>query len=244
VSVSSSVELSSVPRDRLFRVGPEVYQGMVEHGLLPVDRKVVLVGGFLVEEETEQLHPLTLEVYYGMVEHGLLTADDKIELLDGLMVEKMTKGDPHETATLLVRDALQALALPGWHVRTEAAIALPAGPTGRPSVPEPDVSFARGGIRDYRARKPSPADLALIAEVADSTLRKDRARLVRYAWSKIPIVWLVNLPDGCVEVYTEPTGPAGPAKYNAMTVYGSGDRIPGMIDGREVGEVAVKDILP
>jgi hypothetical protein len=245
MSLPSRIEPSTVSLNRLFRVKPEVYQGMVKHGLLPRDRKVVLVDGLLVDEGAKQLHPLSLAVYEGMVEYGLLTKYDKIELLDGLMVQKVPKGDPPQVCALgLMYEALIAMKMTGWHVRTKGPIALSDGPTGRPSVPEPDVVFVRGGVRAYRMRKPNPDDLALIAEVADSSLRKDRDRLARYAWSKVPSVWIINLTDECIEVYEQPTGPATPAQYNVTTIHGPDDEVPVRIDGREVGRLAVKDILP
>jgi Uma2 family endonuclease len=179
-----------------------------------------------------------------MVEHGLLTKYDKIELLDGLMVEKMTKGGPHVMSTYYVGEALRALQLAGFHVKTEAPIALPTGPRGRASVPEPDVSVVRGTARDYPKDEPGPQDVPLVAEVADSSVREDREGLARYAWSKITVAWIVNLVDRCVEVYSEPTGPADPAKYDTVKVYGPDDRIPVVIDGRLVGQVAVKELLP
>ena len=244
MNLPSTIEPTTVPLDRLFRIRPEVYQGMVDHGLLPSDRGVALVDGLLVDEETEQLHTLSLEVYDRMVEHGLLTKVDKIELLDGLMVEKMTKGDRHVASTYFVSEVLRELRLNGFHVKTEAPIALPSGPTGLPSVPEPDVSLVRGSGRDYLGRKPGPADLALVVEVADSSVGDDREGLVRYAWSGIAAAWLINLIDRCIEVYEQPTGPATPAQYNVTTIHGPDDEVPVRIDGREVGRIAVKDILP
>ena len=244
MSLPSTIEPTTMSLNRLFRVKPEVYQGMVKHGLLPSDRKVTLVDGLLVDEETEQLHPLSLDVYEEMVARGLLTKRDKIELLDGLMAEKMTKGAPHVIATLALGQALQTLGLTGWHVKMECPINLPAGPSGRPSVPEPDVSIIRGAFRDYPVQHPWPKDVALVAEVADSSVRDDREGLVRYAWSGIPVAWLVNLIDRCIEVYEQPTGPATPAQYNVTTIHGPDDEVPVRISGREVGRLAVKDILP
>ena len=78
----------------------------------------------------------------------------------------------------------------------------------------------------------------------DSSVREDRDGLARYAWAKIRIVWIVNLVDQTVEVYSDPSGPADPANYKTTKVYGSDDRVPVVIDGREVGQVAVKEILP
>jgi hypothetical protein len=244
MNLPSTIDTTTVALDRLFRIRPEIYQGLVEHGLLPRDRKVVLVDGLLVDEETEQLHPVSLEVYDRLVEHGLLTKYDKIELLDGVMVEKMTKGAPHVIATSALVQALQTLGLTGWHVKQECPINLPGGPTGRPSVPEPDVSIIRGRLRDYPVQHPWPKDVALIVEVADSSLLDDREGLARYAWSGIPVAWIVNLIDRCIEVHEQPTGPATPAQYNVTTLHGPDDEVPVRIDGREVGRLAVKDILP
>ena len=54
----------------------------------------------------------------------------------------------------------------------------------------------------------------------------------------------MNLIDETVEVYTRPTGPADPAKYEDVKVYQKGDHVPVVVDGREVGRVAVADLLP
>ncbi len=58
---------------------------------------------------------------------------------------------------------------PGWHLRTAKPIRL----IGQDSKPEPDRCIVRGEIRDY-VRDPGPGDIALIAEIADSSLADDR----------------------------------------------------------------------
>jgi hypothetical protein len=191
-----------------------------------------------------RLFPISLKVYKGMVKHRLLTEDDKVELLDGLLVTKMTKGTPHTTATMLLHEALRVLALEGSHVRPEAPIALTNGPAGRDSAPEPDISLVRGAIRDYRSREPVAADIALVVEVAETSLLADRAKLVSYAWAAIPVAWIVDLNKSTVEVYAKPSGPVKPAKYQESQTYGPGDRVPVMVEGREVGQIAVDDLLP
>jgi Uma2 family endonuclease len=241
-----------VSADLLYRITPDVYQGMTEHGLLTERDRVVLRDGLLVHEpangaETnpaDRLYRIPLDVYHEMARLGLLTKNDKAVLLDGLLVKKMTKGQPHVTSLLLVADALRGLAQVGWHVRTEAPLALPPGPSGHGSEPEPDVFVVRGAIRDYLTRHPGPADLALVVEVAESSVREDRAALALYARAGIPVAWIVNLNDGAVEVYTRPTGPVDPARYEDSTVYRRDDHLPVVVDGREVGQVAVRDLLP
>ena len=104
---TTASESPDVPIDRLFRISPEVYQGMIAHGLLPERGQVAFVDGLLVDEPTERVHPISLEVYRAMVAYGLLSKYDKIELLDGLMVEKMTKGGPHVMSTYYVGEAFE-----------------------------------------------------------------------------------------------------------------------------------------
>jgi Uma2 family endonuclease len=236
--------------DRLYRVSPDLYRSLVDHRLID-PRTVALADGLLVVEpargngtEADRLYRLPLAVYDEVARIGLLGPDDKTELLDGLLVTKMTKGDPHRVATHLTRDALAAVVPRGWFVSKEDPVALPTGPSGYASEPEPDLSVIRGTIRDYLTHKPEPGDIALVVEVAESSLHDDRVKLARYAWAGIPVVWIVDLTGEAVEVHTRPTGPAAPARYQDVATYGPSDRVPVVIDGREVGQVAVADLLP
>jgi Putative restriction endonuclease len=243
----------AVPADRLYRVSPALYRGLVEHGLVD-PRAVALADGLLVREAArgdgtevdplDRLYRMSLGAYDKVAAIGLLGPGDKVELIDGLLVTKMTKGDPHRVATHLTMDALAAVAPRGWFVSKEDPVALPTGPSGYASEPEPDVTLVRGTIRDYVRRKPDPEDLALVVEVAESSLREDRAKLARYAWQRIAVAWVVNLADRVVEVYTDPTGPVAPAGYRAVATHGVGDTVAVVIAGREVGRVAVADLLP
>lgn len=192
----------------------------------------------------DRLYRISLDVYHGMLEHGLLTEHDRVVLLDGLLVAKMTRGPRHSKSTGRVVKALERLPLEGWFVRKEEPILLPAGPGVRDSEPEPDAAVVRGNDDLYTDRHPGPADVTLIVEVADSSLREDRAGLARYARAGIPVAWLVNLKDRAVEVYSNPTGPFDPAKYQDVVVFRAGDEVPVVIDGREVGRIPAREILP
>ena len=80
---------------------------------------------------------------------------------------------------------------------------------GRHSEPQPDVVVARGGEDDYPDRHLEAADVLLVIEVADSSLRYDRlAKLPLYARFGIPEVWLVDVSARAVTPYTAP-GPDG-----------------------------------
>jgi len=187
----------------------------------------------------DRLFRLSLETYERMGELGLFRRSDRVVLLDGLLVNKMTKGPRHVTATEKTIDALRSILPNGWRTRQEGPLKLP-GVAGAPdSAPEPDVAVVRGDINTYATRHPGAVDVALVIEVADSTLADDRQGLRRYATAGIPAAWIVNLVDETVEVHTTPSGTA----YAHREVKGVDDALAVLLDGRECGRIAVVDIL-
>jgi Uma2 family endonuclease len=95
---------------------------------------------------------------------------------------------------------------------------------------------------DYSERDVAASDIGLVVEIADSSLTEDRDVMGHlYASSGIPVYWIVNLVDGLVEVYTNPDPSGG---YRSRIDYRQNDEIPIMIEGREIGRVAVSDLLP
>jgi Uma2 family endonuclease len=119
----------------------------------------------------------------------------------------------------------------------------PAKPIRLPSQvskPEPDRCVVRGAIRDYSQRSPGPADIALIVEVSDTSLGEDRKLARVYGGAGVPAYWIVNLVDRQVEVYTLPY----PDGYHSRQDHAPGQDMAIVIDGVEVGRVAVADILP
>ena len=63
----------------------------------------------------------------------------------------------------------------------------------------------RGEVRDYRSCHPGPADVALVVEVAETSLQYDRTvKKALYAAARILIYWIVNVVDNQVEVYRDP----------------------------------------
>src|SRR5437870_3306712 len=145
------------------------------------------------------IYRLTLAQYHAMARAGILDEDAPVELLEGWLVQKMTKHRPHVLATELVRRALERLIPPGWYVAHQDPI------TAVDSEPEPDLAIIRGNVLDYPVQHPGPEDVALVVEVADSSLRTDRGPKKRvYARADIQVYWIVNLKKRQIEVYTEP----------------------------------------
>ena len=182
---------------------------------------------------------LSVEQYHEMIRAGILTADDPVELLEGWLVYKMPKNPPHRIATRLTQDALEAIVPAGWYVDSQEPITLDD------SEPEPDVTIVRGATRSYRDRHPGPADLALVVEIADAMLDRDRGTKKRlYARAGIAIYWIINLAENILEVYTDPSGATEEPDYRQRRDYGSSDFVPVVIEGGEVGRIAVRDLLP
>jgi Uma2 family endonuclease len=187
---------------------------------------------------TDCVWRLTVDQYHDMIRLGILTADDPIELLDGLLVTKMPKKPRHSYVTQYLRDYLARLLVAGWLVDSQEPVTLDA------SEPEPDVMAVRGQLRDYRDRHPGPQDVGLLVEVADSTLERDRGiKKFIYALAGIPVYWIVNLVDRQVEVYTQPSGPAAMPDYAQRQDFGLADIVPVIIDGQQIGAIAVQALL-
>jgi Uma2 family endonuclease len=65
-------------------------------------------------------------------------------------------------------------------------------------------------------------------------------KLESYAGGGIPVCWIVNLVDRQVEVYTDQT----PTGYQSRADFKPGERVPVVIDGRQVGDAPVDEMLP
>jgi Uma2 family endonuclease len=185
-------------------------------------------------------HPLRMSVgqYFDLLESGLLSDSDRCELLDGVVVEKMTKNPPHTTATWECNFQLTARVPPGWYVRNQDPIEL------KRSVPEPDLAIVRGANRDYASRHPVSSEIELVLEVADSSLPTDRYKASLYAAAGIPVYWIVNLADLCLETYADPDPDPAVGEYRSAKVYGEDESVRLTVDGVDCGEIRVKDLLP
>lgn len=188
---------------------------------------------------TEPIWPLTVDQYHEMVRTGILREGDPIELLEGWLVTKMVKNPPHCSATVLARKVLESVLPEGWHVRVQEPVTLAA------SEPEPDVAIVRGEPRDYSERHPGARDVALVVEVADASLERDRTLKQRiYAEAGIPVYWIANVLDRRLEVYADPSGPSEAPGYRTHQDDSSQDRVPLLLGGREVARIPVADLLP
>ena len=173
-----------------------------------------------------------------MIQAGILTENDPVELLEGWIVTKMPHNPPHDGSISLIHRRLMRLLSEEWLIRIQSSI------TTRDSEPEPDLALVRGPNEPYFSHHPRPQDIALLIEVANTTLRQDREEKGRlYARARIPVYWIVNLVDALIEVYTDPRAGRSPA-YRQRQDYNKQDAIPLILEGTVLGTIPVRELLP
>lgn len=223
----SLVSAEEIPVSRRFRWSGEQIDRALEAGIL--------------RHRSEADDRITLDQYHQLGEADILTTLDRVELLGGWLVSRMTIHPPHRASTFNTHDALVQLGLPGCFVDQNAPVTMPVSGT----EPEPDVLVVRGRSGDFSDHHPGPRDVALLVEVSDSSLSGDRTIKKRlYATDRVAVYWIVNLQTLRIEVYTEPSGPGESPDYARCDLYVPGDSVPVILDGREVGRIAVSDLLP
>ena len=182
---------------------------------------------------------ITADDYARMVACGAIPEGRRVELWEGQLVEKMSKNPPHSAAVKKFNAALVRIVPAGWHVAPECPLRL--SPL---HVPEPDLAIVRGEPDDYLDRDPTPAAVALVVEVADSSVPKDLGKMrAAYAAGGVPAYWVVNLRTRRIETHAEPIGGDAPA-YRLSRSYAPGEAVPLIIDGRQIAALDVAALLP
>jgi Uma2 family endonuclease len=140
--------------------------------------------------------------YYRMIEAGILSESDQVELIDGEVIEMSPIGSRHAACVDRLNQVLCLLLGKHLIVRVQNPISL-----GKYSEPQPDLCLLLPRADFYAQAHPTPADVLLVVEVADSSTGFDReVKLPLYAQASVPEVWLINLPAETVEIYAQPSG--------------------------------------
>jgi Uma2 family endonuclease len=162
-----------------------------------------------------------------------------VELLGGIPFV-MSENPPHILASIRLFAALSALAAsPRWVVNKEHRLELGQW------LPLPDLVVLRGPDATYGSRWARAADVAMLVEIADSSYPRDSGvKLRRYASFQIPAYWILDLNRRLVEVRRLPSGKGKHAGYAQYDVYQESDRVPVVLDGQDLGSIAVSAILP
>ncbi len=160
---------------------------------------------------------ISLDQYERMIAAGVFEPRESnhIELIRGELRRMSPIGPDHDDAVDFLNEWSMQAKPAGVRVRIQSSLALPKLKT----VPEPDVTWL---TRQLSGRRPQPADVLLIVEVAARSLKFDRGEKARlYAKSGIGDYWVVNLSDRCIEVYRDPLR----SRYQNLTTFTRGDQV-------------------
>ena len=162
-----------------------------------------------------------------------------VELLGGIPFV-MSENPPHILASIRLFTALTALAAsPRSVVNKEHRLELGQW------LPLADAVVLRGPDAKYGTRWAAADDVAILVEISDTSYARDSGvKLRRYAGFRIPVYWIVDLNRRLVEVRTLPHGKGKQAGYARCDVYQESDHVPVVLDGQDVGGIAVAAILP
>ncbi|HEX8220694.1 MAG TPA: Uma2 family endonuclease [Chloroflexia bacterium] len=159
----------------------------------------------------------TADQYEKMIAAGILEEGDNVELLRGEIVKMAPIGLRHAGCVA------RLVAIFGAKFGA-SVIVWPQNPIrlSDDTEPEPDVALLRPSPDFYSKARPHPQDVLLLVEVADSSPEKDQSmKAPMYAQAGIDILWIVNLIEDVVEVYSTPVNGA----YTDLLRAGRGEAI-------------------
>jgi Uma2 family endonuclease len=178
-------------------------------------------------------HRFTVDEYHRMAENGVLTEDDRVELIDGEIIDMAPIGIGHI-------GHVNRFARVFGRLLGDLATVSPQNPVrlGPRLEPQPDVAVLRFRSDDYAGLMPTPEDVLLLVEVAESSLAYDRdVKGPMYARAGIPELWIVNLIGHEILVYRDPS----PEGYRTLQAARPGDILRPLVFPDV--EIAVSDVL-
>ena len=186
---------------------------------MTTQEKVPAAGAAVPEAAANTPKPrkFTVAEYYRMAEIGILRPEERVELIEGEIIVMAPIGPGHsgEVNRLIHRFS---------HPDNDRFIVHVQNPVqlGDGSELEPDVALLRFRDDYYGTSHPTPEDVLLVIEVADSSLEYDReVKAHLYGRAGVPETWVKNLPEDCIERFTEP----GPDGYSQHTVHHRGETL-------------------
>jgi Uma2 family endonuclease len=151
--------------------------------------------------EIAPLHRFRTSDYIEMIDKGVLGPDDHVELIGGMIVEMSPAGIPHNHYLSHILRLFAPL-LAKFEIAIQGTLNVSEG-----HVLDPDVMLLRQRPDGYKSKLPEAADVQLIIEAAESSLRRDQQiKLPIYAAAAIQEYWIADLEREIVIVHREPGG--------------------------------------
>ena len=147
-------------------------------------------------------HRLTATEYRRMGEVGILRADARVELIEGEIIDMTPTGSRHAGVVRHIARLFERAIGDSAVVSIQSPVSL-----SDRSEPEPDIALLSPRTDFYKSAHPRPADVLLIVEVADASLRYDRqVKVPLYARHGVTEVWIVDLERNVLTQYRDPEG--------------------------------------
>jgi Uma2 family endonuclease len=152
-----------------------------------------------------------------MYESGVFAEGDRYELINGEIREMSPIGIKHAVCvtrlSTLFTNRFSSKAI----IWSQNPILL-----NNHAQPQPDIAILKWRDDFYASALPTPEDILLIIEVADSTIAYDRdIKMPLYAANGIPEMWLFDLNQQIIEGYLQPSR----SGYKKMQRYEQGEAL-------------------
>jgi Uma2 family endonuclease len=168
--------------------------------------------------QLESRPPLTVEEFEALAEAEGWDEDTRVELLDGEVVWMSPINDPH------VGCVNRLTQLFSRRFAADVALVSVQNPIRIEDYdePQPDLALLKPRADYYATATATAADVLLLVEVADRTLRTDLGRKARiYASGGVSEYWVVDLNHGLLYVHRAPAH----GSYAEREVLAPGGRI-------------------
>lgn len=148
------------------------------------------------------IRPITVAEFHRMGDVGIFAPDERVELLDGRLIAVPPMTPVHAYSVRRVDAVLQRRFAKLALVSVQLPIVLDDW-----SEPLPDVALIALPEERYLHAHPTPEEVLLLVEVAQSSLRYDAGPKLRaYARRGVREYWIVDLAHRRIDVYRDPQG--------------------------------------
>ena len=159
----------------------------------------------------------TPEQYQLMDEVGVFPQGDRLELINGEIIQMSPIGRKHVACIIRLTKLMEQKLGDRAMVSAQNSILLPDK-----SQPQPDLAILKYRDDFYENGLPTPEDILLIIEVADSSIDYDRdVKAPLYAAAGIPEMWLFDVNQKLITGYSQPS----PSGYKRIQHYEAGDSL-------------------
>jgi Uma2 family endonuclease len=156
---------------------------------------------FTSKIHNHNVHQFTTQQFHLMHEAGVFSEGDRLELINGEIKKMSPIGRKHATCVTRLNTLFVTRLLHKAIVWSQNPIRLDDN-----SEPQPDIAILKPRDDFYEEGLPTPSDILLIIEVADSTIAYDReVKAPLYAAAGIPEMWLFDVNKKAIEGYSQPS---------------------------------------